>query len=259
MHVELWPGFQSAGILFSSRRKENHFGRLFSYCIFCFFLACNNLHQEFEELPEWQLTKGHEESSLGSCPVAACPISSASESTQIDLQHFTSAECLFHPLPDSYFKSSLAVIASDFLYHAYHTRISIIVFHRTSAANKFKQLFPAEFYEHTQAQTAMTSNSFTLLLCVMRNKTQEDSTRESKCFNCNLYPSKELNVLNTKRALTEKNHIAIIFSVKIWLLLAHYSLLFKSTMLRNPFLSHVSHFHKLLSFPLPKYFLNTFF
>lgn len=36
----------------------------------------------------------------------------------------------------------------------------------------------------------------------------------SEHFNCNLHPSKELNVLNINTALTEKSHIAIIFSAK---------------------------------------------
>ena len=48
-------------------------------------MAWNNLHQEFEEVQEWQLTKGYEETGQGSWPVTASPTSSSSESTQIDL------------------------------------------------------------------------------------------------------------------------------------------------------------------------------
>lgn len=141
-------------------------------------MAWNNLHQEFEGVQEWQFAKGYEETGQGSWPVIASPISSSSESTQINCNVLLQLNVPSIPCSDSYFKSSLAVIASDFPYHAYHTRISIIMFHRTSAVNKFKQLFPAQFCGHMQAQAVMTSNSFTLLLCAMRNKTQGDSTWE---------------------------------------------------------------------------------
>jgi len=133
---------------------------------------------------KWQLTKGYGDIGQGSRDFF---LKCAGLEQQVLFLVFQKAHKLFHnillqlnvpsiPCSDSYFKSSFAVILSVFLYHAYHTHISIIMFHRTAAANKFKQLFPAQFCGHTQAQTVMTSNSFTLSLCATRNKTQGDST-----------------------------------------------------------------------------------